>query len=77
MACMLSTKDNPYNPFTNFDEWQAFDEQKGYNCCSFLARIANFSDEFDEHEKEIVIESAIDEILKYDLFNLYIKVTNN
>lgn len=77
MACMLTTKDNPFNPFTNYDEWLAFDEEKGYNCNAFLARIANFSDEFDQKAKEDSIEAAIDEIIKYDkdLFDLYRKVT--
>ena len=28
---MLTTIDNPFNPFTNFDDWYAFDTSKGYN----------------------------------------------
>ena len=31
---MLTTSDNPYNPFTQFDEWQMFDSLQGYNTCS-------------------------------------------
>ena len=27
---MITTKDNPFNYFTDFDNWYAFDEQKGY-----------------------------------------------
>ena len=34
---MLSTSDNPYNPFTQFKEWYSFDISKGYNTCSYLA----------------------------------------
>ena len=30
--CMLTTIDNPFDPFEQFDEWLMFDKQKGY-CC--------------------------------------------
>ena len=33
---MLSTADNPWNPFTNFNEWYAFDVVHGYNSCGVL-----------------------------------------
>ena len=36
---MISTSDNPYNPFTNFHEWFVYDETKGYHTCSLLARL--------------------------------------
>jgi len=32
-ACMLTTFDNPYDPFTQFDKWLLFDMEKGYNSC--------------------------------------------
>jgi len=38
---MLTTIDNPFNPFTQFDEWKDFDETQGYYTCPYLARIAN------------------------------------
>ena len=41
---MLTTVDNPFNPFTEFDEWFAFDRQMGYNTPSFLDRIAKVSE---------------------------------
>ena len=40
MTCMITTIDNPYNPFTQFDEWYAFDEGKGYCTSGYLARIS-------------------------------------
>ncbi len=30
MAVRLTTVDNPYDPFTQWDEWYAYDEGKGY-----------------------------------------------
>ena len=40
---MLTTIDNPYSPFTQFDEWLEFDTLKGYNTCGYLARVAKTS----------------------------------
>jgi hypothetical protein len=71
---MLTTIDNPFDPFDNFKAWFLFDVQKGYNCCSYLARIARTSDEMTDQENEEEIERAIDEIIEYDFMNVYIKV---
>ena len=75
--CMLSTLDNPYNPFEQFDEWFLFDNEKGYNSCSRLARIAHFTDDMSEQEINDETERAIDEIIKYDFMNVFKKVTRN
>lgn len=74
MKTMLSTIDNPFNPFEDFDSWFLFDVEKGYNSCSYLARIAKTSNEFTEEEEAEEIERAIDEIIQYDFMNLYIKI---
>ena len=71
---MLTTIDNPYDPFDNFKAWYLYDVQKGYNCCSYLARIAKTSDEMTEKENDEEIERAIDEIIQHDFMNVYIKV---
>lgn len=72
--CMLTTVDNPYDPFTHFTEWFMYDVEKGYNTCGYLARIANTSDELTDQETDREIERAIDEIIKYDFMNIYKKV---
>lgn len=77
MKCMLSTIDNPYNPFEDFKKWYLFDVQNGYNSSSYLARIAKTSDELTDYENNIEIERAIDEIIELDFMNVYIKVKIN
>lgn len=71
---MLSTIDNPYNPFDDFDNWYKFDMDHGYGTCSYLARIARTSDQLSDAENEREIERAIDEIIKYDFMNQYVKI---
>ena len=71
---MLTTIDNPFDPFEQFTSWFLFDVEKGYNTCSRLARIAQLSDEFSEKETNEEIERAVDEIIKYDFMNIYKKV---
>jgi hypothetical protein len=71
---MLTTTDNPYDPFTEFDKWKTFDESKGYNSCAYLARIAKTSDELSEEDERIAIEDAIDEIIKENILGIYRKV---
>ena len=72
--CMLTTIDNPYNPFKQFDLWYLYDILKGYNSSAYLARIARTSDQFTDEENNKEVERAIDEIIKYDFTNLYKKV---
>lgn len=72
---MLTTIDNPFNPFVDFDKWKEFDESRGYFSCSYLARIAKTSDELSETDEALAIEQAIDEIVKLNILGIYKKVT--
>ena len=73
--CMLTTIDNPFNPFEDFTSWFLFDIEHGYNTCSRLARIEKFSDNFTQKEIDEENERAIDEIIKYDFLDIYKKIT--
>ena len=75
--CLLTTFDNPFDPFEQFTSWFLFDVEKGYNSCEYLARIAKTSDQFTDKENAKEIERAIDEIIKYDFRNIYKKVKKN
>lgn len=71
---MLTTVDNPYDPFEQFTSWFLFDVEKGYNTCSYLARIVKTSDEMTQKEVDEEVERAIDEIIQYDFLDIYKKV---
>ena len=65
----ITTIDNPYDPFRQFDEWYAFDELHCYHSCSLLAQFANTSIDLDATEVNDKIEKAIDRIIELDLGN--------
>ena len=74
---MLSTSDNPYNPYTDFDLWFAFDTQNGYNSCADLARQIESSPNASPEDENKAVEEAIDRIVALNLTGNYIKVTPN
>lgn len=74
---MLTTIDNPFDPFEQFTSWLLFDEEKGYHSCSYLGRIARTSDQLSDEENDLEVERAIDEIVRYDFRNIYKKVTRD
>ena len=74
---MLTTIDNPFNPFVDYVSWMLFDNEKGYHSADYLARIAKTSDSLSDEENDEEIERAIDEIIKYDFMNIYIKVKSD
>ena len=71
---MLTTYDNPFNPFEQFSSWFLFDVEKGYNTCERLARVANIPEGLSEKETEVATNKAIDDMIKYDFLNIYKKV---
>lgn len=88
---LISTSDNPYNPFVQFNEWKSFDEVIcGYNCLSYLGRVAVTSPELSPFEYSQAIDNACDEIIQFNKdYNVswispvtgkethYIKITEN
>ena len=72
----LTTTNNPWNPFTQFDRWYAFDCSHGYGCCEYLDRVFPTSDDIVGEDAEIYLENAIDEIVSLSIpleENVYFK----
>lgn len=82
---MLTLIDNPYDYFTQFDEWFMYDNEQQSkldlpnNCCGYLDRIVaqlgGITDDMTENEENQLIDKAIDEIIAINPFHIYKKVT--
>ena len=77
---MLTTIDNPYDPFDQFDEWYSYDEFRARmenrpTCCAYLARVSMNSDDVSDNEFNRTIGDVIDEIVKLNLSGKFKKVT--
>ena len=70
----VTTLDNPWDYFTQFDEWNAFDQQMGYNTNAYVARICMASNEMSDKEYEDEVEHAVDEICRLNLTGNYKKI---
>jgi hypothetical protein len=70
----LTTIDNPYDVFTQFAEWDAWDREQGYGTCAYLARVVRSSDELSSADQDLALEQGIDEIIREDVLALYRKV---
>jgi hypothetical protein len=68
---MLTTTDNPFSPFTDWDEWYAFDLHMGYNTPAFLARLVFDSDELSEADQTLAVQMAIREIAQENVLGIY------
>lgn len=71
---MLTTVDNPFNPWTNWDAWYTWDEQAGYHSTSFLDRITRSAPSLSDSEQDEAMERAIEEIVHENVLGLWKKV---
>lgn len=61
---MLTTTDNKYDPFTQWDQWDAYDRAMGYHTTAVLARFIRSSDDLPEAVQSQAYEDAIDDFLE-------------
>ena len=71
---MLTTIDNPFNPFEQWGDWKRYDEDHGYYTCQYLARIAKTSDDLSDSDNDRAVANAIEEILELNILGIYKKV---
>ena len=62
-ATMLTTFDNRFDPFEEWDDWYRYDRDHGYYTCEYLARVVSDSPELSDADEELAILTAIYEII--------------
>ena len=60
----VTTSDNPFNPFTEWDEWYFYDLSKGYSTCERLDRLSNTSSQLSDELNNEELEQAIDQLVE-------------
>lgn len=76
----LSTSDNPYNPITQYDDWERYDSLKRYFTNDYLDRVCHTTKELGNELYLQDIENTIDEAVLLNLISCqapgvsYIKV---
>ena len=73
----LTTIDNPYSPFTQWEEWYAYDLANGYNSCSLLDRLTISNSEHPDSLVDLDIEQAMKQIVDCDEAGKYKIITEN
>ena len=71
---MLSTIDNPYDPFEEFTLWLLFDNEKGYHTCERLMRKVEIREDMTQQEIDEATDRAMDELIADDIMNVFVKV---
>lgn len=68
---LLTTVDNPYDPFTEWDKWFEFDRSKGYDTPGLLDRIAISSHELSQTDEELSIHLGMLRIIQLNPYGVH------
>ena len=73
---MLTTLDNEFDPFDNFDSWLIRDIELQHFTCELLGKLVEplISEEMSQPEIDLVTEQVIDDIIKYDPEHIFQKL---
>ena len=67
----LTTYDNPWNPYTHYKEWLAFDNRHGYRTQERLAAISVVSDKSSPEQNAFEYEDSMNRMC--EMFPLFYK----
>ena len=74
----ITTSDNPFNYFDDFDNWQQFDEDNNYYTLSYIARVRDtYPVSLDSEEENEIMNQVFNDIIELNLTGNYKKVYNN
>jgi len=61
---MLTTIDNPFNPFTQWESWLRFDRDNGYYTNEYLARVSGTSELLSSNQNLSALLEAMEDIVQ-------------
>ena len=71
---MITTIDNPWNPFTHYHEWLSYDTSHGYNTDQWLYVLTRTSNDLNADERLVQIDAGCQRLLELDPFGLHVKL---
>ena len=72
---MITTFDNPYDPFEEYELWYQFDTIQGYNTCGKVAAFVHSTYDMSEAIEDESFEQGYNDLLESDKLGIYLKVT--
>ena len=63
---MLTTIDNPFDPFTQFQDWYTFDCGKRYDTYNYLDRVVNVTKDMTKKEVDEAYNQGMKDIVFYN-----------
>lgn len=72
---LLTTVDNPINPFVDFDAWLSEDLRLGHDTCGLIARLYVDYPDMSEYEQVVEYARVIREVFRIDVLNEYTLAT--
>lgn len=73
----LTTSDNPFNCFDNFDQWFAYDIACGYNTAQWIASLARVSETFSDEDNAAEVERVCRELLSLNPSGKFVLVSRD
>lgn len=71
----LTTSDNPFNCFDDFEKWFNWDKNHGYNLCKWIMNLARVSETFSEEDNAAEVERVCRNLLFLNPFGNFVLVT--
>lgn len=65
---MLTTEDNPFSPWTEYEQWRRWDIDRGYNLESYIASLMPMLNESSIEDYEHAWSVAVSSILEQNIF---------
>ena len=66
LETMLTTIDNPFDPFTQFQDWYTYDCSKRYYTCNYLDRIVITTKQMNQEQIDQAYEKGMKEIVAFN-----------
>ena len=71
---LLTTVDNPYDPYEEYDLWMQFDHSHGYYTDQRLGRTCIISPNCTDAENQRAINGAVDDFIRLDPNGIYKRI---